>query len=101
MPHCIFAAKFVEVGVEFLRIHVKIIVEKSAQIGGAVRGVSNNLYAIAGGDHHALFDPGISAEISANIGQTRFRDGQTFAYLDRSAVVIHANELESHEAANL
>jgi len=53
---------------------MKVMVQKSAQIGGSVGGVGHDLHAIAGGDDHALFDPGIGVEIPASIGQARFRD---------------------------
>ena len=66
-----------------------------------MRRVRHDLHPIAGGDDHALFNAGIGVEIAAGVGQARFRDRQALADLERCALVIHANELESHEAANL
>src|SRR5260370_14639283 len=101
MPDRILFAEFVQVRVEFLGLQMKVIVEESAQIGVAVGGMSYDFNPVAGRDHHALFDPRIGSEIAAGIGQARFGDRQTLAYLGRCALLIHADELESHEAANL
>jgi len=101
MADCVFPTEFVEMRVEFFRLEMKVIVQESAQVGGAVGRVGHQLDAIAGGDDHALFDPGIGSEIAANIGQARLRNSQALAQFERGALVIHANELESHEAANL
>ena len=97
----VFLAEFVEMRVEFVGGEVKVVVQESAQVGVAVGGVGDDLHAIAGGDDHALFDSGIGVEIAAGIGQARLRDRQALAHFERRALVIHANELESHEAANL
>ena len=98
----IFPAEFVEMRVELFRLQMKVIVQESAQVGGAVGGVRHKLNTIAGGDHHALFDPGIGGEITASVGQARFRNRRgARALRGVGALVIHANELESHEAANL
>ena len=97
----IFPAEFVKVRIEFFPLQMKMIAQKSAEVGGAVGGVGHNLDAIAGGNHDPLFDPGIGSELAARVGQTRFRDRHALAHFERSAFVIHANELESHEAANL
>ena len=40
-------------------------------------------------------------ELAAGVGQARFGDGQALADLERSALVIHADELVSHDEANL
>ena len=103
MAHRVFLAKLVEVRVELVGGEVEVIVQESAQVGVAVGGVRDDLHAIAGRDHHALFDSGIGGEIAAGIGQARFRDRQALADFERSALVIHADELKSpaHEAANL
>ena len=101
MADGVFLAEFVEVRVEFFGGQMEVVVQESAQVGVAVGGVGHDLHAIAGGDDHALFDPGIGVEIAAGIGQARLRDRQALAHFERRALVIHANELESHEAANL
>ena len=101
MPDRVFLAKFVQVGIQFFRLQMKMVVQKSAQIGVAVGGVRDDLDAVAGRDDHALFDAGVGRQLAAGIGQARFRDRQPLADFERRALVIHANELESHEAANL
>ena len=70
----IFPTEFVEMRVELFRLQMKVIVQESAEVGGAVGGVRHKLNTIAGGDHHALFDPGIGGEITASVGQARFRN---------------------------
>ena len=80
---------------------MKVIVQESAEVGVAVGGVRHNLHAIAGGDDHAFFNTGVGIEIAASVRHARFGDGQALAQFERRALVIHANELESHEAANL
>ena len=44
---------------------------------------------------------GVFGQHLAGLRQTRLRDRQALAHLDRSGLVIHANELKSHEATNL
>ena len=99
MPHRVFLAEFVQVRVEFFRLQMKVLVQESAQVGVAVGGVGHDLHAVAGGDDHAFFDPRIGPEIAAGIGQARLRDRQALAHFERRALVIHANELESHNAS--
>ena len=101
VPDNIFLAVLVEMGIQFVRLYLKVFTQKTAQVGSTICGVSHELHAVAGGDHHALFDSGMRREVAARIGQKRFRNSQAFAHLDRCAVVIHADKLESHEAANL
>ena len=98
MAHRIFVAKLVEVRIEILSLQLKVVVQKAAQIGRSVGGVRNHFHAVARGNDHALFDSRMGREIAAAIRQARFGNGQPFAYLKRSAFVIHANELISHEA---
>ncbi len=78
---------------------MKVIVQKSAQVGRTVRRVRHNLHPIAGGDHHGLFNPGIRRELAANVGQARFGDRQPLADFERSALVIQTDELVSHMAS--
>jgi hypothetical protein len=101
MPHRIFLAEFVKVWVKILRREVKMLVQKTAQIGRTVAGVSDDFHAVAGGDDHALLDSGAGSEIAAGIGKARVRDRKSLAHFERRAPVIHANEVISHEAANL
>ena len=101
MPHRIFLAEFIEVRVEFFRRQMKMVVQKSAQVGVPVGGVRDDLDAVASRDHHRLFDSRIRRQIAAGIRQARFRDRQPLPHFQRSALVIHADELESHEAPNL
>jgi hypothetical protein len=63
--------------------------------------MGHQLHAIAGRNNDAFFNPGMRGEITASVRQARFRDCEALAHLDRSAVVIHANKLKSHETANL
>src|SRR5271169_3155743 len=99
MPHRIFLAEFVKVRVEILRREVKVLVQKTTQVGRTVGSVSDHFHAVAGGDNHPLFDSGSGGEIATGIGQARVRDRKTLAHLERRASVIHANEVVSHEAA--
>src|SRR4029077_13149275 len=101
MAYCIFLAELIEVWVEIFRFEVEVLVKKSAQIGRAVAGMGDHLHAIAGGDDHALLDSGMSGKIAAAIGQARLRNREALAHFERGALVIHADELVSHEAANL
>jgi hypothetical protein len=101
MPHRIFFSKLIQMRVQFFRCEMKVIVQKSAQVGRSVRRVRDHFHAVAGGDDHALFDSGLAREIAAGIGQSRVRDRQAFAHFKRCALVIHANKLVSHEAVNL
>ena len=80
---------------------MKAIVKKAAQIGRSVGSVRDHFDAVAGGDDHPLFDSGMSGKIAATVGQARLRDRQSLAHFERRALVIHANELVSHEAVNL
>jgi hypothetical protein len=89
------------VRVEFFGFEVKVIVQESAQIGVAVGGVGDDLNPIAGGNHHAFFDPRIGCQLAAGVGQALLRDGEALAHFERRALVIDADELVSHEAANL
>jgi len=63
--------------------------------------MSDQFHPIASGDDHALFDSGMRGKAAASIGQARFRNREALAQFERSALVIHADELISHEAANL
>jgi hypothetical protein len=67
----------------------------------AIDGMRDHLDAVAGRDHHAFFDSGISRKIAARIRQTRIWDCQPLAYFERGALMVHPDELESHDAANL
>ena len=87
--------------IKFFRLQMKVIMQKSAQIGMAIHCMCDHLHAVAGGDHHAFFNSGVSRQFAASVGQTRFRDRQPLANFEWRTLVIHANELESHEAANL
>ena len=80
---------------------MKVIVQESAKIGVPVGGVRDHLDPVTGRDHHPLFNSWVSRQLAAGVGQARFRDGQPLADFERRALVIHADELESHEAANL
>jgi hypothetical protein len=63
--------------------------------------MGNYFHTIAGRDHHAFFDSGIGGQIAAGVGQTRLGNRQAFTQFEWRAVVIYADELDSHEAANL
>jgi hypothetical protein len=75
--------------------------KESAEVGVAVGGMRHDLHTIAGGDDHRLLDTGISGEIAARIRQPRLGDREALANFERGALVVHAYQLESHEAANL
>jgi len=55
----VFLAKLIQVRVELFRLEVEVVVQESAKVGGAVGGVGHDFHAVAGGDDHALFNPGI------------------------------------------
>jgi hypothetical protein len=78
---------------------MKMMVEESAQVGAAVGRVGDQFHSVAGGEDHALFDSGVSGEIAASVGQARFRDGEALADVKRSAFVIDADKLISHDAS--
>src|SRR5207248_3400953 len=101
MPNRLLLPIFVQMRIQFLGSEMKMIVQESAKIGGAVSGVCHQFDAITSGYHHPFLDAGIRRQISADIRQARLRDRQPLTQLKRSAVVIHANQLESHEALNL
>ena len=101
MPHRIFFSKFIQMRIQFFRCEMKVIVQKSAQVGRSVRRVRDHFHAIARGNNHSLLDSRMGREIAAAIRQARLRDRQTLPHFERRAVVIHANELISHEATNL
>src|SRR5579872_2140365 len=101
MPYSVFLAEFVEVRIEIVRIDLEVVMQKSAQIGVAVRSVGHDLDTVAGGDHHALFDSWIGGEIATGVGQARLGNRQALANLQGCALMIHADELVSHDAANL
>ena len=87
--------------VQLFRGQTKVVVQKSTQIGRAVGGMRNHFHAIAGGKNQALFDSRVRSEIAACIRQLGFRDRQALPHFQGRAVVIHADELVSHEATNL
>src|SRR5579864_3653860 len=101
MADGLFLAKLVKMRIKFISGQVKVVVEESAKVGVAVGGVGHDLHTIAGGDDHCLFDAGIGGELAAGIGQARLGDREALADFKRRTLVVHANELESHEAANL
>jgi hypothetical protein len=63
--------------------------------------VRDHFHPVTSGNDHAFFDSGVGGEIAARIGQARLWDRQPLADFERRASMIHANELISHEAANL
>ncbi len=69
MPHRVLFPKLVEMPVEFFGGEVKMLVQKSAQVGGAVRGMGDQFHPVASGDDHALFDSRMGREVAASIGQ--------------------------------
>jgi hypothetical protein len=87
--------------VELVRGQMKLIVQKAAQVSRSIAGVRDHLHAVAGGNDHALFNSRVRGKVAAKIWQMLVRDGEALAHVERSALVIHANELISHEAANL
>lgn len=99
MAYGVLLAEFVEMGVEFFGGEMKVMVEESAQVGGAVGGVGDQFHAVAGGDDHSLFNSGVGGEIAASVGEARFGDGQALAHFERRAFVIHADELISQNAS--
>ncbi len=101
MAHGVFLAELVEVWIEILRLKVKMFMQKTAQISRAVGCVSHNFHPVAGGNNHALFNSRVGGEVAASISQARFRDREPLPDLERRTAVIHADELVSHDAANL
>jgi hypothetical protein len=96
-----FVAKFVKMSVEFVGGEVEVVVKESAEVGGAVGGLGDDLYAIAGGDDEGFFNTRVGSEIAAGVGQAGLGYGEALADFERGAHVIHADELISHEAVNL
>jgi len=86
--------------VQLLGGQMEMIVEEATKIGRSVGRVSNHFHTVAGGNDHALFNSGVSAEIAATIGQARVRNRQALPHFERGALVVHADQLVSH-AANL
>jgi len=101
VPYRLFLAELIQMRIQFGGGKVKVVVQKAAQVRRAVAGVSDHFHAIAGGNNHALFHAGMRGEIAAAIRKLRFRNRQSLPHFERSALVIHADELISHEAANL
>ena len=102
MPHRILLAVLVEVAVDIGAIQLKVVVQEGAQVGaGSVFRVRQNFDPVAGRKNHALFDARKLRQFLAGFRQTAFRNGKALANLDRSRMVIHADELESHDGTNL
>ena len=101
VPNGILLPEFVEMGIQFFRLQMKMIMQESPQVGMAIDRMGDHLDPVAGRDHDTFFDSGVSRKLAARIRQARFRDGQPLADFEWRALVIHADELESHEAANL
>jgi hypothetical protein len=87
------------VRVEFVGGEMKVMVQKSAQVGRAVGGVGNNSTRLQVERIMPSSIPGWAVRSRQAIGQARFRDGQALAHVERSALVIHADELVSHYAS--
>jgi hypothetical protein len=100
VPHGVLLAELVKMRVERTGVHVKVIAQESAKIGVSVHSERDDLDAVAGRDHHTLFDSRISCQLSAGIRQARLRDGQPLADFQRRALMVQSNELISH-APNL
>jgi hypothetical protein len=87
--------------IELVRRHPEMVVQESAKIGRAIAGVGDHFHAVASGNDHTLLDPRMSRELAATIRKARLRNCQAFAHFEWSALMIHADELISHDAANL
>ena len=94
-------AKFVEMTFELAEIDLEILAQEFAQIARAILHVGDEFHAVAGGNDHALGNGGMLGQSLAGLGQARFGNRQALAHFDRRGLVIHADELESHEAINL
>ena len=101
MAHRVFLTEFVEMSIEHAGIQVEVVVQESAKISVTIHRVRDDLDAVAGRDHHTLFDSGIGGQLAAGIGQARFRDRQPLADFERRALMIQTDELVSHEVPNL
>ncbi len=87
--------------IQLFGLQMKMIMQKSAKVGVPVHRVRHHLHPVAGRDDHALFNSWVGGQLAASVRQPRLRDRQPLADFEWSALVIHANELKSHEAANL
>ena len=94
-------AIFVEVRRKLGVFNVEIVAKERTQVGAAVLGLGQQLYAIAGAQDQPLVNARMLGETLQGIGQSRFRDRQTLPHFDRRAVVIDADELKVHDCANL
>ena len=94
-------AKFVEMTFKLAEIDLEILAQEFTQVAGAVLHVGDKFNAVASGDDHALGHSGMLGQFLAGLRQSRFRNGQALAHLDRRGLVIDADELELHDAINL
>ncbi len=101
MADSFILAKFVEMALKRAEIGFEILAQKFAQVAVAVLHVRDKFDAVAGRNNHALGHGRMLGKPLAGLRQTRFRNGQALAHLDRRGVVIDADELKFHDATNL
>src|SRR5207302_10215401 len=101
VPNRILLAIFIEMPFKLVEIELEIIAEESPQVPAPVLQVRDQFHPVAGREDHSLFNPRVLCELPARLRQTPFRYGQPLTYLHGRAVVIYADQLEFHVAANL
>src|SRR4051794_30567573 len=100
VAHGFALLKFIDVRIERRWIHPKIAADESTQIR-ALLSTGDYFNAVAGGKHHAFIHAGLLHKAADGVRQLRLRHSQPLTHLKRSAVVVHANDVEVHGAINL
>src|SRR5262249_29202432 len=102
MANHILLAVCVQELFQFVGIKLEITFEKAAQVrGSTVAGIAEDLEPVARRQDHAFFNAGMFHQLPAGLGQARLLDSKALAHFHWSRFVVHANELELHEATNL
>src|SRR5205085_12306826 len=97
----IILAVLIKMGFELKRIQLEILSEELTQVACAIFHAGKKLDTVAGRNNHAFSNAWMLNQFSARFRQARFRNRQALTHLDRRRLVIHADELKSHEATNL
>src|SRR3974390_1422724 len=101
MPHGIAFAVLIEILAIGLCIESIELVQAFVQIDVRVLSASDQLNPVAGGNDHRLFDTWLRRQRLHRLRQPRFRDGELLAHLDRSGLVVHADDDQIHTGGNL
>ena len=96
MTDCIAIVLLIDMRLEEGRIKAEVAVQEACQIGFGRLDGCQEFNAIAGGNDHALTDAWHCGQGTGRVRQIVARDGDFFAQLDGSGLVIDANEREGH-----